>query len=155
MMLLLCVICMVLGGVFFLSRLRGGMIDSLLTWGLSVFLLEHLLRFGSSYLLKDPSPSGSKRSSPSIIEERPGSCSEEGGPPRCFIQIPFTCVQFMSSSASGSSPTFGKRSGSIVEDFSVCQDRPKELAPAGGHPGCLVHIPFSSVHCILAELVAF
>ena len=143
---------------FFLSLLRGGMIDSLLTWGLSVFLLEHLLRVGSSYLLKDPSPSGSKRSSPSIIEERPGSCSEDfftpGGPPGCFIQIPFTCVQFMSSSASGSSPTFGKRSGSIVEDFSVCQDRPKELAPAGGHPGCLVHIPFFCIHCILADPVS-
>ena len=70
------------GGCFFLSLLRGGMIDSLLTWGLSVFLLEHLLRFGSSYLLKDPSPSGSKRSSPSIIEERPGSCSEDFFYPR-------------------------------------------------------------------------
>ena len=65
------------GGCFFLSLLRGGMIDSLLTWGLSVFLLEHLLRVGSSCLLKDPSPSGSNRSSPSIIEERPGSCSED------------------------------------------------------------------------------
>ena len=145
------------------------MIDSLVTWGLSVFLLEHLLRVDFSCLLKESSPSGSKKSrSSSAIGERPGSvaegcsarsCSEgffsPGGPPGGFIQIPFTCVQFMSRSASGSSPTFGKRSGSIVEDFSACQDRPEELAPAGGHPGCLVHIPFVCVHCILAELVVF
>ena len=154
---------------FFLSLLRGGGTISLVECGVSVFSFEHLLRDGSSCRLKEPSPSGSKRSRfSSAIGKTSGSaaedcsawsCTEEfapsGGFPGHFVQIPFTWAQCVKKSASGSSPTFGKRSGSIVEDCSACQDRPEELAPAGGHPGCFVHIPFVCAHCILAELVAF
>ena len=97
-----------------------------------MFSLEHLFGVSSSCLFKDLFPLCSRNSA-----EISGSCSGD------FIQIPFTCIQFIRSLASGSSPIFRRKTGSIVEDSSTC------------HPGCLVQIPFVCVHFIPAELVSF
>ena len=121
-MLLFCVMRMVLGVVFFLSLLRGGVIDTPLTRELQMFSLEHLFWVSSIPLCS--------RNSADIS----GSCSGD------FVQLPFTCVQFMRHLASGS---FGKGSGSVVEDSSTC------------HPGCLVQIPSFFIHFIPTELVSF
>ena len=115
---------MVLGVVFLLSLLRGGVIDTPLARELQVFSLEHLFWVSSIPLCS--------RNSADIS----GSCSGD------FVQMPFTCVQFIRHLASGSSLIFGKRSGSVVEDSSTC------------HPGYLVQIPSVCVHCIPAELVS-
>ena len=105
MMLSLCVICLVWGVVFFLNPLRGGGTISREEWGLSVFSLKHFVRDSTSCLFKAQSPS--------VLFGQWDS----------------------KKSASGSSPTIGKRSGSAAEDCSACQQgRTKELAPAGGHP---------------------
>ena len=87
------------GGCFFLSLLRGGVVNTPFA---SEFSFEHL--FGVSSV-----PLCSRRSA-----EISGSCSGD------LIQIPFTCVQFIRCLASSSFPIFGKRSGSIVEDSSSC-----------------------------------
>ena len=120
------------GGCFFLSLLRGGVINIPFA---SKFSFEHLFWVSSTFLCSGRSAeipgSCSGRSA-----EMSGSCSGD------LVQIPFTCVQFICCLASGSSPTFGKRSGSIVEDSSSCQS------------GCLVQIPYFVVHFILAGPVS-
>ena len=101
------------------------MINTPLASELQMFSLEHLFWVSSIPLCS--------RNSADIS----GSCSGD------FVQMPFTCVQFMRHLASGSSPIFGKRSGSAVKDSSTC------------HSGCLVHIPSFCVHFIPAELASF